>query len=202
MVSGPLPTAPGRLVEGFWPCLDWRRDHACRFAPAEAGPSSTPDITPEDDVDPFTYCVPMKERPKLNFYLFRDVLLGDFVLCRPSHKHYLPVWLGRVLECVQLTPGPNYGKFKVEWWTPMKAKKEGKRVVARECWTRRWEKEATLPEVVHASIVMYSHRMPSHKKSGPPATHLIPEASVTAALANLESGGALLDWDGDDEDAD
>jgi len=203
IISAPLPSAPNMLVEGFWPISHWRRDHTCKFAaPTEPHPHGIPDITPEDDPDSYPYCGPRQQRPKLNFNPFRDVLLGDFVLCRPSHKDYLPVWMGRVLEPVQLAPGPSYGMFKVEWWTPMKSKKEGKRVIARECWTRRWQKEATLPQVVHAAIVLYSHRMPSHQKKGPPATHLIPEASVTAALANLESGGAVLDCDGDDDDAD
>lgn len=89
--------------------------------------------TPEDEAEPYPYCGPKKDVPKLNFNPYRDVLLGDFVLCRPSHKDHLPVWLGRVLEPVDMTPGPNYGKFKVEWWTPMKTSKEGKKVVAREC---------------------------------------------------------------------
>jgi hypothetical protein len=57
----------------------------------------------------------------------RDVLLGDFVLCRLSHNNHLPVWLGRALTCVDNTPGDNYGRFTVEWWTPMKGKREGKR---------------------------------------------------------------------------
>jgi hypothetical protein len=59
------------------------------------------------------------------------------------------------------TPGDNYRRFTVEWWTPMKGKREGKRALARECWTRQWEKELTLPEIIHYSIVLFSHRLPS-----------------------------------------
>ena len=65
----------------------------------------------------------------------------------------------------------------------MKGKWEGKRALVRECWTRRWEKELTLPEVIHCSIVFFSYRLPSHRKSGPPATHVIPEVVVVTTLA-------------------
>jgi len=40
--------------------------------------------------------------------------------------------------------------------------------------------------------------MPSHAKKGPPTTHVIPEASVTAALENLEVAGAMLNQDIED----
>lgn len=48
-------------------------------------------------------------------------------------------------------------------------------------------------------IVVYAYKMPLHLKKGAFVSHLILEASVTIALANLESGGILLNWDGDDE---
>lgn len=51
---------------------------------------------------------------------------------------------------------------------------------------------------MHCKIVMFSYRMPSHAKNGPPTTHKIPEASVIAALANLESHSIVIDWDNDD----
>jgi hypothetical protein len=81
----------------------------------------------------------------------------------------------------------------------MKARRKGKSVVARECWTRRWQKELRLPQVVHVRIVLYSHRMPSHAKKGPPTSHLIPESSVIAAIANLEAVGAADDRDAEDD---
>jgi hypothetical protein len=109
------------------------------------------------------------------------------------------VWLGGVLECVDLTPSPNYGNLKVEWWIPLRSKKEGKSVVARDCWTRRWQKEPCLPEVVNASIVLFSHRMPLHAKKGPPATQIILEAFVAAALGNLQAFGAVMEHNIEDE---
>jgi hypothetical protein len=88
----------------------------------------------------------------------------------------------------------------MEWWTPMKGKREGKRALARECWTRRWEKELTLPKVIHYSIVLFSHRLPSHWKSDLPATHVISEASAMATMATLASHGVAVDADEEWED--
>jgi hypothetical protein len=79
----------------------------------------------------------------------------------------------------------------------MKGKREGKRALARECWTRQWETELTLPEVIHCSIVLFSHKLPSHRKSSPPAMHVIPEAS---AMATLTSHGVVVDADKEWED--
>ena len=78
---------------------------------------------------------------------------------------------------------------------PMKDKRKGQRALARECWTRQWEKELTLPEVIHCSIVLFSYKLPSHRKSGPPATHVIPEASAVAAMAMLAFHGVVVDAD-------
>jgi hypothetical protein len=82
----------------------------------------------------------------------------------------------------------------------MKGKREGKCALTRECWTRQWEKELTLPEVIHCSIVLFSHRLPSHRKSNPPATHVIPEASAAAAMATLAAHGVAVDVEEDWED--
>ena len=197
-INSPLPRNPSTLQEGLWPLSDWTRDHKVAFADVGADTNNPLDTTPEDETEPYPYCGPAKDRPKLTFNPFRDVLLGDFVLCRPCDNNYLPVWLGRVLECVDMTPGPSFGNFKIEWWTPMKARREGKVVVARECWTRRWLKELCLLQIVHVNIVLYSHRMPSHAKKGPPTSHVIPEASVVAAIANLEAAGVAIDRDAND----
>jgi hypothetical protein len=198
-ITGPLPSQPDKVQDGFWPSSDWKRDHA-RSCSIENDPTHSTDLAPEDDSEPYPLCGPAKKRPRPNFNPYHDVLLGDFVLCRPSHNNHLPVWLGRALTCVDNTPGENYGRFTMEWWTPMKGKREGKCVLARECWTRRWEKELTLPEVIHCSIVLFSHRLPSHRKSGPPVTHVIPEASAAAAMAMLASHGIAMDADEEWED--
>jgi hypothetical protein len=41
--------------------------------------------------------------------------------------------------------------------------------------------------------------MPSHAKKGPPATHIIPEGSVVAPLANLQAVGVVMEQDIEDD---
>jgi hypothetical protein len=48
--------------------------------------------------------------------------------------------------------------------------------------------------------VFFSHRVPSHRTKGPPKTHLILEASVTMAMANLAAHGVGVDDDDEVED--
>jgi hypothetical protein len=199
-IIGSVSLIPTVLQKGFWPITNWQRDHA-RNSLFGGFPDALPDTTPEDEPEPFPYCGPAKARPKATFNPYRDVLLGDFVLCRPCDGHRLPVWLGRALSTVHMTAGTNYGTFLVEWWTPMCSKKESKSLVARECWTRRWTPEVTLPQRISVTTVLYSHRMPSHREKGPPKTHLIPEASAVMALANLAASGELpFDDIGSDEE--
>ena len=157
------------------------------------GHDVSPDTTPEDDPEPYPYYGPAKAQPKPCFNSYRDVLLGDFVLCPPCDGHRLPMWLGCAILTVELIVGATYGTFVVEWWTPMCSKKEPKSIVARECWTRRWTPEVTHPQRLSVTTVLYFHRMPSYKDKGPPKTHLIPEASATMALANLAASGAIAE---------
>jgi hypothetical protein len=195
-ITDPLPFQPDNLRKGFWPISDWRKDHA-RSCSTENGPAYSADNTPEDDPDPYPFCGPAKDRPRPNFNPYRDVLLGDFVLCHPSHNNHLPVGLGRALTCEDNTPSDDYDRFTVEWWTPMKGKQEGKHALEKEYWTRQWEKELTLPEVIYYSIVLFSHKLPSYRKSGPPTMHVIPEASAAAAMTTLAAHGVAMDAEED-----
>ena len=191
-ITGRAPLTPPLLQEGFWPMTNWQRDHMCSMS-SGVGHDVSPDTTPEDDPKPYPYCGPAKARPKPCFNPYRDVLLRDFVLCRPCDGHRLPVWLGCAISTVELTAGATYGTFVVEWWTPMCSKKEPKSLVAKECWTRRWTPEVTHPQRINVTTVLYSHRMASHKDKGPPKTHLILEASAAMALANLAGSGAIAE---------
>ena len=188
-ITGIVPPTPVELWEGFWPTTNWQCDHS-NIMSAGVKHDVSSDITPKDDPEPYPYCGPAKSRPKPSFNPYRDVLLGDFVLCRPYDGHRLPVWLGRASSTIDLSPGRNYGIFVVEWWTPM-CSKESKSLVARECWTRQWTPEVTHPQRISVTTVLCSHRMPSHKDKGPPKMHLIPEASAVMALANLANSGAI-----------
>ena len=89
-ITGPVPPTLAELQEGFWPITNWQRDHA-NIMPSGVGLDVSSDTTPEDDPEPYPYCGPVKSRPKPRFNPYRDVLLGDFVLCRPCDGHRLPV---------------------------------------------------------------------------------------------------------------
>jgi hypothetical protein len=52
----------------------------------------------------------------------------------------------------------------------MKEKRERKWALARECWTHKWKKELILSKLIHCSIVLFFHKMPSHRNSSPLAT--------------------------------
>jgi hypothetical protein len=86
-----------------------------------------PNVSSKEDFKPCPFCNLAKYRPKPNFNPFRDILLKDIVFFYLSYKHHLPAWLGRVLTCTDLSNGPNYGIFIVEWWTPMKGFKRKER---------------------------------------------------------------------------
>ena len=189
-IIGPVPPTPAELQEGFGPMTNWQHDHTCSMS-SGFGLDVSPDTNPEVDPETYPYCGLAKSRPRPRFNPYQDVLLGDFVLCRVCDGHRLPMQLGRASSNVDLSPGSNYGTFVVEWWTPMCSKKEPKSLVARECRTRQWTPEVTHPQRISVTAVLYSHRMPSHKVKGPPKTHLIPEASVVMALANLANSEAV-----------
>ena len=112
-ITGPVPPTLVELREGFWPTINWQRDHS-NIMSSGVGHNVSSDITLEDDPKPYPYCGPVKSRPKPSFNPYRDVLLGDFVLCRPCDGHCLPVWFGRASSTVDLFPGSNYGTFVME----------------------------------------------------------------------------------------
>ena len=112
-ITGPVPPTPIELQEGFWPITNWQHDHANSMS-SGIRLDVSPDTTPEDDPKPYSYCGPAKSWPKPSFNPYRDVLLGDFVLCHPCDGHRLFVWLGRALSTVDLFPNSNYGTFVVE----------------------------------------------------------------------------------------
>ena len=69
---------------------NWQRDHCCNMSYG-VGSDISSDTTPEDDLEPYPYCGPAKLWLKPHFNPYRDVLHGDFVLCRPCNGHCLPV---------------------------------------------------------------------------------------------------------------
>ena len=191
-ITGPAPLTLTLLQEGFWPMTNWQQDHMCSMS-SWVRHDVSPDTTLEDDLESYPYYGPTKAQPKPCFNPYRDVLLGDFVLCRPCDGQRLPAWFGCAILTLEFSAGNNYGTFVVEWLTPMCSKKEPKSLVARECWTRRWISEMTHPQRISITTLLYSHRMPSHKDKGSPKAHLIPEASTAMALANLAASRAIAE---------
>ena len=57
LISGPLPSNPTILQEGFWPRSGWIRDHA-RASSNNGDIGDNPDITPKDDPDRLLFCGP------------------------------------------------------------------------------------------------------------------------------------------------
>ena len=57
------------------------------------------DVTTKDVV-PEPYCGPKNEQPGHTYNLWRDVLVGDFVLVSPRDPFFFPVWMGRTLTIV------------------------------------------------------------------------------------------------------
>lgn len=72
-------------------------------------------------------------------------------------------------------------------------RKRAKRGIARECWMRRWTKEATLPNVIYRITILFSHMMSCHANLRPPTMHLIPKAYVNVTMANLMFAGVVVD---------
>ena len=69
---------------------NWQLDHAYSMS-SDVGPNVSPDTTSKDDPKPYPYCGLAKELPKPRFNPYQDVLLRDFVHCRPCDGHRLPV---------------------------------------------------------------------------------------------------------------
>ena len=129
-IMDPAPLTTTLLQEGFWPMTNWQRDHAYSMS-FGIGPDVSLNTILEDDLKPYPYCGHAKARPKPYFNPYQDVLLGDFVLCRPYNGHRLLMWLGRAISTIELSARSNYGTFTVEWWTSISLKKEPKSLVAR-----------------------------------------------------------------------
>jgi hypothetical protein len=100
-ITETLPTHSNALHEGFWLISNWRRDHTNNSS-KDPIPNYVPDLTPEDDPESYPYCDHAKERPKSNFNPYWDVLLGNFILCWPSHNNHLPVWLVEFLAMLTI----------------------------------------------------------------------------------------------------
>ena len=181
----PIPRASPSLLEGFWPNTDWTTstpplngDHG-KFHPMDI------DVTSEDVLlEP--YCGPKNQQPDHIYNPWRDVLVGDFVLVRPSDPLLFPVWMGRALiTVVRDENDTNYGNCLLQWWRPDRG---GKHCVDDKhrytnCWNSSWKIEDREPEWVACSSVLYSSRPRANTTDD--SVKNIPK-DTKAAMANLE----------------
>ena len=72
----PLPVTPPELVEGFWPCHDWRIIQAEVPHPRCPSLIVDDDVTPEDE-EPEPYCGLANEVPETPFNPWRDIRPGS-----------------------------------------------------------------------------------------------------------------------------
>ena len=111
----PLPVTRLELVEGFWPCHDWRVFEAEVSRPGYSSLIVDEDVTPEDE-EPEPYCGPANEAPETLFNPWRDIRLGSWVLLRPEDPFICHVWQGRAVSAVCREKGDvNLGKFLLQF---------------------------------------------------------------------------------------
>ena len=111
----PLPVTPPELVEGVWPCHDWR------VFQAEVSRSRCPSLIVDEDVthedeEPEPYCGPTNEAPKTPFNPWHDIWPSSWVLLRLEDPLICPVQQGRAVSVVCREKGDvNLGKFLLQF---------------------------------------------------------------------------------------
>ena len=107
----PLPVTLLELVEGFWPCHDWRVFQYEVSRPRCSSLIVDEDVTPKDE-EPKPYCGLANKAPETPFNPWRGIRLGSWVLLRPEDPLIYPVWQERAVSVVCREQGDvNLGKF-------------------------------------------------------------------------------------------
>ena len=174
----PLPVTPLELVEGFWPCHDWRVIQAQVPHPRCLSLIVDEDVTPEDEeLEP--YCGPANEALETPW---RDIRPRSWVLLRPEDPLICPVWQGRAVSAVcREKDDVNLGKFLLQFWEPKSAERD-LALIYRDCWSAKWVVEKRAPEWVTVDSVVYA----TWSKIMDPKSRTIPKKAMECALANLE----------------
>ena len=95
----PLPIIPPELVEGFWPCHDWRLFEDKVSRPRCSSVIFNDNVTPKDEeLEP--YCGPANKALETPFNPWRDIWPGSWVLLRPEDPLIFLVWQERVVSAV------------------------------------------------------------------------------------------------------
>ena len=129
----PLLVTPLELVEGFWPCHDWRvfEDKVSRSRCSSLIVDE--DVIPEDE-EPELYCGPTNEAPETPFNPWHDIRRGNWVLLRPEDPLISPIWQGRAVSIVcREQRDVNLGKFLLQFWESKSAERD-LALKCRNCW--------------------------------------------------------------------
>ena len=177
----PLPVTPPELVEGFWPCHDWRVIQAEVPHPRCPSLIVDEDVTPEDE-EPEPYCGLANKAPETPFNPWRDIRPGSWVLLRPEDPFICLVWQGRAVSAVCREKGDvNLGKFLLQFWESKSAERD-LALIYRDCWSAKWVVEKRAPEWVTVDSVVYA----TWSKIMDPKSRTIPKKAMECALENLE----------------
>jgi len=185
-LDAPFPPTPPTLQLGFWPSTSYTTPNSSLSDPVQT------DTTPEDvPIDPF--CGVARDKPKESYNPYRDVLLGDFVLVRPSDPDLYPVWMGRALTAVQLDRShPQYGQFQIRYWRPTKGRKKiSDHDRYKGAWDSKWECDPSSTAVmwIECSSVLYSNR--ARKNTNDTSVVQIGKFEKKYAQRNLELANSV-----------
>ena len=176
-----LPMTPPELVEGFWPCHDWRVFEEKVLRPRCSSLIVDEDVTLEDE-EPEPYCGPTNEAPETPFNPWSDIWPSSWVLLRPEDPLICLVWQGRAVSAVCREKGDvNLGRFLVQFWEPKSAGRD-LALKYRNCWSAKWVAKKCAPEWVIVDSVVYA----TLSKIMDPRSRTIPKKAMECALANLE----------------
>jgi hypothetical protein len=114
-LSKPLLAQGSTLLEGFWPCSNWKLS----YAKVELQ-STTPAVDSENPlVFPYYGLKNLKLDP--TYTPFRDLNNGDFVFVKLHDLFLVPIWLGRTQRDVIKDDQNELVKIvRVQWWVPLK----------------------------------------------------------------------------------
>jgi hypothetical protein len=118
------------LLEGFWPCNNWKLNYAKVELP------STMPIIDLDDPLIFPYYGPKNFKVAPAYTPFKDLNNGDFILVRLRDPFLVPIWLGRTQsDVIKDDQNEIFKMVRVQWWVPFKKRSNSnERCLYENCW--------------------------------------------------------------------
>ena len=110
-----LLMTPPELVEGFWPCHDWKILEDKVLCPRCLSSILHEDVTLEDE-ELELYCGPANEAPETLFNPWNDIRPSSWVLLRPKGLVICHVWKRRAASAIYKEQGDvNLRKFLLQF---------------------------------------------------------------------------------------